>query len=109
MGLEIGPWGRHWFLEGAGIGLIGRAITIIEEIDAADPREFKSRGDKLRRDLSVLVALAHDLPSVPLKLAVDGRDASGDFLVLEIMNIGRAGPGVKMSTNSDTSDGFLTW
>ena len=82
MGLAKGPWGSQWFLEGVGIGLIGRAIAIIEEIDAADPREFKSRSDKLRRDLSVLVALAHDLPVVPLKLAVDGRDASGDFLVL---------------------------
>jgi diacylglycerol kinase (ATP) len=107
MGVAKGPWGQQWFLEGVGIGLIGRAITIIEEIDAADPREFKSRGDKLRRDLSVLVALAHDLPAVPLKLSVDGRDASGDFLVLEIMNIGRAGPGVKMAPDSDTSDGFF--
>jgi diacylglycerol kinase (ATP) len=107
MGIAKGPWGKHWFLEGVGIGLIGRAITIIEEIDAADPREFKNREDKLRRDLSVLVALAHDLPAVPLKLSVDGRDASGDFLVLEIMNIGRAGPGVKIATDTDTSDGFF--
>ena len=107
MGVAKGPWGQQWFLEGVGIGLIGRAITIIEEIDAADPREFKSSGDKLRRDLSVLVALAHDLPAVPLKLSVDGRDASGDFLVLEIMNIGRAGPGVKIAADTDTSDGFF--
>jgi diacylglycerol kinase family enzyme len=107
MGVAKGSWGSHWFLEGVGIGLIGRAITIIEEIDAADPREFKQREDKLRRDLSVLVALAHDLPAVPLTLSVDGRDASGDFLVLEIMNIARAGPGVNMATDTDTSDGFF--
>ena len=107
MGRARGPWGRHWFLEGVGIGLIGRAITIIEGIDAADPRGFKTSDDKLRRDLSVLVALAHDLPAVPLKLAVDGRDASGDFIVLEIMNIGRAGPAVKIANDTDMSDGFL--
>ncbi|HEY4247343.1 MAG TPA: diacylglycerol kinase family protein [Lacunisphaera sp.] len=107
MGSARGPWGRHLFLEGVGIGLIGRAITIIEGIDAADPRGFKTSGDKLRRDLSVLVALAHDLPAVPLKLAVDGRDASGDFIVLEIMNIGRAGPAVKIANHTDMSDGFL--
>jgi len=107
MGIARGPWGEHWFLEGVGIGLIGRAITIIEEIDAADPRDFKNRADRLRRDMSVLVALAHDLPAVPLKLIVDGRDASGDFLVLEIMNIARAGPGVKMAPDTDTSDGFF--
>lgn len=107
MGIARGPWGEHWFLEGVGIGLIGRAITIIEEIDAADPRDFKNRADRLRRDMSVLVALAHDLPAVPLKLVVDGRDASGDFLVLEIMNIGRAGPGVKMAPDTDTADGFF--
>lgn len=107
MGSARGPWGRHWFLEGVGIGLIGRAITIIEDIDAVDPRGFKTSDDKLRRDLSVLVALAHDLPAVPLKLTVDGRDASGDFIVLEIMNIGRAGPAVKIATDTNMSDGFL--
>jgi diacylglycerol kinase family enzyme len=107
MGRALGPWGRHWFLEGVGIGLIGRAITIIEGIDAVDPRGFKTSDDKLRRDLSVLVALAHDLPAVPLKLTVDGRDASGDFIVLEIMNIGRAGPAVKIATDTNMSDGFL--
>lgn len=107
MGIAKGPWGKQWFLEGVGIGLFGRAITIIKEIDAADQREFKTSGDKLRRDLSVLVALAHDLPPVSLKLSVDGRDASGDFLVLEIMNIGRAGPGVRMATATNTSDGFF--
>jgi diacylglycerol kinase (ATP) len=107
MGIAQGPWGRQWFLEGVGIGLIGRTITIMEEIDAADPREFNSREDKLRRDLSVLVALAHDLPAVPINLQVDGRDASGDFLILEILNIGRAGPAVKMTTDANSSDGFL--
>jgi diacylglycerol kinase family enzyme len=107
MGVAEGPWGRRWFVEGVGIGLVGRTISILREVDRADPTEFNSREDKLRRDLSVFVSLAHDLPPVSIKLKVDGRNASGDFLILEIMNIARAGPGVKMATRADPSDGYL--
>ena len=105
MGRARGPWGEHWFLEGVGIGLIGRAMAIIKRIDDADGREFKQREDKLRRDLSVLVALAHDIPAVPLRFSADGHETSGDFLLLEIMNVVRAGPGVNMAGGTDISDG----
>ena len=107
MGIAKGSWGSRWFLEGVGIGLVGRTIDILNEVDRADPREFNSSEDKLRRDLSVLVSLAHDLPSVPISMVMDGRNACGEFLILEILNIGRAGPGLRMATRSDPSDGFL--
>jgi diacylglycerol kinase (ATP) len=107
MGIAKGPWGSRWFLEGVGIGLVGRTISILNEVDRADPREFNSREDKLRRDLSVLVSLAHDVPPVPIEMVVDGRRSSGEFLILEILNIERAGPGLRMATCADPSDGFL--
>lgn len=62
MGMATGSWGSRLFLEGIGIGLVGRTISIVNEMDRADPRDFNSSEDKLRRDLSVLVSLAHDLP-----------------------------------------------
>src|SRR5258708_5239841 len=43
MGRAKGPWGERWFLEGIGIGLIGRAISILEEIDDVSAREFDKR------------------------------------------------------------------
>jgi diacylglycerol kinase (ATP) len=107
MGIAKGPWGSRWFLEGVGIGLVGRTISILNEVDRADPRDFNSSEDKLRRDLSVLVSLAHDVPAVPISMSVDGRNSSGEFLILEILNIERAGPGLKMATSADPSDGFL--
>ncbi len=107
MGIAKGPWGNQWFVEGVGIGLVGRTISIVRAVDRADPREFNSSEDKLRRDLSVLVSLAHDLPPVPVSLVVDGKNASGDFLSLEVLNIGRTGPGLRMATRADPSDGFL--
>lgn len=107
MGRAKGSWGTHLFLEGAGVGLIGRAIAVIDEIDAADPREFAGREDKLRRDLSVLVAMTHDLPAVPLNFATEGREEFGDYLVFEIMNIAGAGPRVNLAAGTDSSDGYF--
>jgi diacylglycerol kinase (ATP) len=107
MGIAEGPWGSSWFVEGVGIGLVGRTISILKEVDRADPRDFNSSEDKLRRDLSVLVSLAHDVPPIPVSLVSDGTRLSDKFLILEVLNIGRTGPGLRMATRADPSDGYL--
>jgi diacylglycerol kinase (ATP) len=40
-------------------------------------------------------------------LTFDGRDASDEFLLLEILNIRRAGPGVELAPQASPSDGRL--
>jgi diacylglycerol kinase family enzyme len=64
--------------------------------------------DRLYRDICVLVALTDAFRPVPLRLRVDARrEKRGRFLLCEILNIRRTGPGVELSRSVDPSDGFL--
>lgn len=107
LGVARGPWGRRRFVEGLGIGLLGRAIGALEEINAASAHEFCRKKDKLYRDLSVLLALAREVPPVPIGVTWDGTTRDGNFLLLEVLNINRAGPGVELARRADPSDGRL--
>lgn len=105
LGVVTGPWGRRHFVEGLGLGLISRTITVLDEIDEISAREFKQAKHKLHRDACVVAALAHELEALPVKLEADGHDLSAAFLLLEILNIRRAGPAVELSPHAEPSDG----
>lgn len=105
VGVARGPWGERFFLEGIGLGLVGRSIGIIEEIDESAPHSFKEPEDKLLRDLSVFLALAHELPAERVGCWIDGDDFSDDYLLLEILNIRHAGPRIELAADADPGDG----
>lgn len=105
IGVARGPWGERRFVEGVGLGLVGRAIDIIEEMDAVIQREFSSPEDKLHRDLSVFIALAREMPSMPITVCLDGQLMQEDFLLLEILNIPHAGPRLELANRARPDDG----
>jgi len=108
LGIAHGPWGRRYFIEGLGLGLFGRTFAIMNRVDEISPLVLGTREERLYRDLCVLLALSHELQPVPLRLKVDRRRArSGRFLLCEVLNIRRSGPGVELSHSADLSDGFL--
>ena len=105
VGVAAGPWGHRHFIEGIGLGLISRSMTVIEDIDEIAVHEWKEARHKLHRDVCVAAAIAHDMPGLPVKLTTDGRDRSADFLLLEILNIRRAGPAMELAPKAKTADG----
>jgi diacylglycerol kinase (ATP) len=105
IGVVDGPWGKRRFIEGVGIGLISRSIAVIEEIDEVAVYELKKPKHKLHRDICVTTALAHEMQALHAQLVLDGRDVSDEFLLLEILNIRRAGPGVELAPHASPSDG----
>lgn len=107
VGVAKGPWGKSSFIEGIGVGLLERAIDILDDIDVESGHAFSTRGDKLHRDLCVMAALAHEAPAVAAKLSIDGRKRKDEFLLLEILNISRAGPAMELSARADPGDGWL--
>lgn len=107
LGLATGPWGKQRFIEGVGVGLVGRAINIIESIAEASGHDYSKREDELHRDLCVFLALAHEMSPVSLTLQVDDRETRDAFLLLEILNITLAGPRVELARHADMSDGFF--
>ncbi|HEY3755376.1 MAG TPA: diacylglycerol kinase family protein [Opitutaceae bacterium] len=108
VGLAEGPWGSRYFVEGIGMGLLGRAIPIIEAIDSVSPHDFADAEAKLHRDLCVFIALAHEIRPLPVRLGVGrARLRSDRYLAIELLNIARAGPRLELVPQADPMDGRL--
>ena len=105
VGVIAGPWGKRPFIEGVGVGLISRSISVLDEIDQEAVYEFKKSEHKLHRDICVTAALAREMCALPAELTLDGRPISGEFLLLEVLNIRRAGAGVELAPRANPSDG----
>jgi diacylglycerol kinase family enzyme len=105
VGVITGPWGKRHFIEGIGVGLISRSIAVLGEIDAESAYELKKPAHKLHRDICVAAALAREMQGIPARLAYDGRVLNENFLLVEVLNIRRAGPGVELAAHASPSDG----
>src|SRR5262249_35486224 len=46
-------------------------------------------------------------PAEPLKISLDGRDFSGEYILLEAMNTQHIGPSLHLAPDADPSDGLL--
>lgn len=107
IGIARGPWGERRFIEGLGLGLISRTMAVLKAIDDVSVHAWKRARHKLHRDACVAAALAHELPALPAELAIDSRDRSDEFLLLEILNIRRAGPAIELAARAGHADGQL--
>jgi Sphingosine kinase and enzymes related to eukaryotic diacylglycerol kinase len=107
LGIAKGPWGRTTFIEGIGFGLISRTIAILDALDEHVTYEFPAAEAKLHRDICVLAALTHEMPPVKARVRTNDERIKDDFLLLEILNISRAGPGVVLARDADPGDGWL--
>jgi diacylglycerol kinase family enzyme len=107
LGLATGPWGEQRFIEGVGVGLVGRAISLIESIAEASGHDYADGDDELHRDLCVFLAVASEMAPLGLGVTIDDHEIRDAFLLLEILNITRAGPRLELAANADMSDGFF--
>jgi diacylglycerol kinase family enzyme len=107
LGIAEGPWGRVRFVEAFGFGLVGRTMAILGEIDHASAREVADTDEKLYRDMCVMAALAHEVEPIRARIGLRKEKTKDDFLLLEIMNIARAGPGLELAPDADPCDGWL--
>jgi diacylglycerol kinase (ATP) len=108
VGVARGPWGRKYFFEGIGIGLISRSMDVLAVIDEVGGLDFKSAEDKLHRDVCVFAAMAHEIDSRRVVVKRNGGPKKkDDFLLLEVLNIRRAGPGLEIAPRADPFDGWF--
>ena len=107
VGVASGPWGKQRFVEGLGFGLIGRTIDVLTELDESSEQESSTLDDKLHRDVCVLGAIAHEMAPVKAKLTAAHEKTKGEFLLVEVLNIRRAGPGIEWASAGNPMDGWL--
>lgn len=95
VGVALGPWGRVFFYESAGVGLFADALD----------RLFTEEDKEPRRAARVLASFLEQHQPRHYQLSLDGVDVSGRYTMIEIMNVGMFGPRLRLSPKADPTDG----
>mgnify|MGYP001244532823 CR=1 FL=1 len=98
LGVADGPWGAERFVEGFGTGLLAEYLARLE---AVKPKQQQKRAEKLLR------RMAKEFPSAPVGLWIDGENFSGEYFLVEVMNIRSIGPFAGLAPDADPGDGEL--
>lgn len=101
MGLACGPWGKRRFLEAVGFGTIAKAMAHSDG-GAKPPLELRIHWG--REDLQQFLEEAR---AEPFEIAIDSEVFTGEFLLLEILNLGRTGPALPIASTSAHDDGHF--
>lgn len=93
---------QSFFLESFGYGVFPKLMRGMKKNKRTS---FDDPAEKLRASLEMLVGLVAKIPAKPCHLEIDGRDYSGEFILVEVMNIRSIGPNLNLAPEADPSDG----
>lgn len=105
VGVIDSPWGSTRFIEAVGIGLFVRTMIEIDALDALS--HLDSSKEKVAHALHLLGERLARFPVRQLNLLLDGKDLSGEYIMLEAMNIRFVGPNLYVAPASDPTDSLL--
>ena len=104
VGVISGPFGERRFLEAVGVGvlaeLIRRGRDEVDDTSAIVHRETD-------RALQLLSLILRDAPAADVRVELDDHDLSGQYIGVEVMNVGFAGPNIPLARDADPADGEL--
>lgn len=105
-GVAKGPWGTENFIEGFGVGLFAETML---ELDESEGRELAS--ERPERVIPAVMKILNDqvdhFPAKNMVVQLDGKDVSGDYVMLEALNTRYIGPNLDLVSAAQTNDGFL--
>jgi diacylglycerol kinase family enzyme len=101
VGLAHGPWGKRRFLEAVGFGTIAKAIA------HSDGRPKPPTGLRIYWGREELQRYLKEATPERFEVDVDSEVFAGEFLLVEIMNLGRTGPALPISTTAAHDDGLF--
>jgi diacylglycerol kinase (ATP) len=108
VGVANGPWGgSRFFIEGLGIGLFTETMYRLDATSNADLAHLDGIDEKITSVLEMLKKRLQSPPVKQLKAALDGRDISGEYILLEAMNTSYIGPNLCLAPHANPSDGLL--
>lgn len=107
LGVARGPWGSFRFLESIGIGLLAGMMSEIKKGTSTYVNELDGRERRIAAALAVLERLLRRSEAFRCEVRLDGLDLSGDYLLVEILNFGVAGPNLRLAPEAHGADGML--
>jgi diacylglycerol kinase family enzyme len=105
VGIAKGPWGSRYFMEAFGVGLFACTIPVADESTAL--KSITNADEKVAHALGMLRERLAQCPPHALDLKLDGVDASGEYVLLETMNMAFVGPNLYLAPGIDPNDGRL--
>jgi diacylglycerol kinase (ATP) len=106
-GVAKGPWGSQCFIEGFGIGLFAETMSQLDGQKILDLTHSDNPKKVIRTVLNILKNQLSNYPSKNMTVRLDGHDVSGDYVLLEALNIRYIGPNLDLVPRADINDGFL--
>lgn len=107
VGVAKSSWGQEIFVEAIGLGLLSKAITILNKVDQKADVDFANTEHKVDRDLTALIVLVSEYTPMDLKISIDGVETSRPLLLFEIMNTKHVGPNLLLAPDADATDDYL--
>ena len=107
-GIAKGPWGSEYFIESFGVGLF--AETMFKINDKLGGLELSSSRDAKKAVAAVIKILNDQLEKLDPKemvVQLDGRDVSGNYVLLEVLNIRYVGPNLDLVPRAEINDGWF--
>lgn len=93
-----------FFLEGFGYGIFPRLMKVMDKNQAADTGTVD---EKLKAARTVLYDIVQNYEPRHCKIIADGVEHSGEYLMVEVMNIRSIGPNLVLAADADPGDGML--
>ena len=106
-GVARGPWGLRYFIEGFGVGLFAETMFRIENGRHPQVSRSEDPEEEIAASLKILKKQLLSYPPKDLTVRLDGQDLSGDYYMLEAMNIRYIGPKLDLVPRAQINDGLL--
>jgi diacylglycerol kinase (ATP) len=106
LGLARGPWGEELFIEAWGLGVFPRMLESAAALEKMAPAQRAALGPSTH-GLELMIDLVRSSRPQRWTVHLDGQDLSGDYIMLEAMNIQYIGGGMKLAPTADATDGAL--
>lgn len=106
-GAASGPWGSTYFIEGLGIGLFTDTMSRLDARKNVDLAHHDAAEKKLLLVSQLMNARLESCPAYRLKVRLDDQDLSGEYVLLEALNIRYVGPNLSLAPAADPGDGLL--
>lgn len=107
VGVASGPWGSTCFVEGLGMGLFADTMSRLDAKSNFPIAHLEDTSEKIISVLEIIRSRLEKFPANWLNVTVDGRDLSGEYILLEAMNIRCIGPNLCLAPQADPGDGLL--
>ncbi len=93
-----------FFMEGLGYGVFPYLMYKMKEVDESLSEDPEKR---IEAALKILHKIILSYKPHFAHVVIDGQDHSGDYLMIEVMNIPSIGPNLLMAPKADTADGLF--